>query len=127
MRRFASASPTCIALPAFQSSAERIALGAERQSLHDAFKRETPPLIVDTARDSPVDWIAAELAVAEDRSWPGPDDAEAAVGPRSERDSRHQIRLFAEASVQAVLVPLVGDAARGFGLSLTAPRKLLPD
>jgi|SRR6185369_17317459 hypothetical protein len=63
MRRFASASPTCIALPAFQSSAERIALGAERQSLHDAFKRETPPLIVDTARDSPVDWIAAELAV----------------------------------------------------------------
>src|SRR5678815_5489521 len=70
MRRFASASPTCIALPAFQSSAERIALGAERQSLHDAFKRETPPPIVDTARDSPVDWIAAELAVAEDRSWP---------------------------------------------------------
>src|SRR6476619_5364380 len=47
MRRFASASPTCIALPALQSSAERIALGAERQSLHDAFQRETPPLIVD--------------------------------------------------------------------------------
>ncbi len=70
MRRFASGSPTSIEMPAFRSSADRIAISDDRQLLHDDCDRETPPLIVDTARGGLVDGVAAELTVAEDRSWP---------------------------------------------------------
>ena len=70
-------------MPAFRSSADRIAISDDRQLLHDDCDRETPPLIVDTARGGLVDGVAAELTVAEDRSWPIADIGDrAAVGPQ---------------------------------------------